>query len=244
MTSIDPNALSGKAAIVTGGTSGIGLASAEALSARGVKLVLHGRRADVLEQHAARLPDCVTLAGDITDPATPQNLIDLALERFGRLDIAFANAGLIHAGPVEDTDAEALSAMIRVNVDAAFRFAYAALAHLKAQGSGDMLFTGSVLGTKTRIGAGGYSATKYAIEGLAEALRMELAGSGVRVSVIEPGLVRTDLHRAYEVRPEVTQGVEQPLLPEDVARAVVFALEQPRHVLIPRIMVLPAAQNT
>ncbi|NQW11329.1 MAG: SDR family oxidoreductase [Alphaproteobacteria bacterium] len=243
MTTALSQDLAGKVAIITGGTSGIGLASAEALSARGVKLVLHGRRAEVLEQHAARLPDCAVLAGDITDQAAPQALIDLAMQRFGRVDIAFANAGLIHTGPVEDIDLDALSAMIRVNVDAAFRFAYTVLTHMKAQGAGDLLFTGSVLGTKTRIGAGGYSATKYAIEGLAEALRMELVNTGVRVTVIEPGLVRTDLHRAFEVRPEVVQGIDRPLLPEDVARAVVFALEQPPHVLIPRIMVLPSGQN-
>ena len=243
MTTDGAQALTGQVAIITGGTSGIGLAAAEALSARGVRRVLHGRRADVLKQHAARLPECAVLVGDIADPAAPQALIDLAMERFGRLDIAFANAGLIHTGAVEDIDSDALSAMIRVNVDAAFRFAYTALKHLKAHGTGDLLFTGSVLGTKTRVGAGGYAATKYAVEGLAEALRMELAGTGVRVAVVEPGLVRTDLHRSYDVRSEVAQGIEQPLRPDDVARAVVFALEQPRHVLIPRIMVLPSSQN-
>lgn len=235
--------LEGKVAVITGATSGIGLATAERLSERGVKLVLHGRRAEVLEQHAARLPDCAILAGDITDPGTPGALIDLAKQRFGRIDIAFANAGLIASGPVGEIDLDALSDMIRVNIDAAFRFAYTALAEMKAQGSGDMLFTGSVLGTKTRPLAGGYAATKYAIEAMAEALRMELAGSGVRVSVVEPGLVRTDLHRDYEVRPEVTQGVAAPLTPDDVARALVFALEQPASVLIPRIMVLPTSQN-
>jgi NADP-dependent 3-hydroxy acid dehydrogenase YdfG len=237
------NGLAGKVAVITGATSGIGLATAEQLSARGVKLVLHGRRKEVLEAHAARLPDCAVLAGDIADPATAPALVALAQDRFGRLDIAFANAGLIASGPVGEIDLDALSEMIRVNIDAAFRFAYTALAHMKAAGSGDMVFTGSVLGTKTRAGAGGYAATKYAIEALAESLRMELAGSGVRVSVVEPGLVRTDLHRDYAVRPEVTQGVAAPLTPADVARSVVFAVEQPASVLIPRIMVLPSGQN-
>jgi len=234
--------LEGKVAIVTGGTSGIGLASAEALSARGVKLVLHGRRREVLERHAARLPDCAVLAGDIADPATPEALFALAIERFGRVDIAFANAGLIHTGPIEAIDLDALSEMIRVNVDAAFRFAYTAAKRFKAQGSGHLLMTGSVLGTKVRPNAGGYCATKYAVEALCEGLRMELAGHGVKVSVVEPGLVRTDLHRDHEVRPEVLQNVPEPLLPDDVARAVVFAVEQPAHVLVPRVMVLPAGQ--
>ena len=234
--------LQGKVAVITGGTSGIGLASAEALSAKGVKLVLHGRRREVLEQHAARLPDCAVLAGDIADPATPDALFALAMERFGRVDIAFANAGLIHTGPIEAIDLDALSEMIRVNVDAAFRFAYTAAKRFKAQGAGHLLMTGSVLGTKVRPNAGGYCATKYAVEALCEGLRMELAGTGVKVSVVEPGLVRTDLHRDHEVRPEVLQNVPEPLLPDDVARAVVFAVQQPAHVLVPRVMVLPAGQ--
>lgn len=234
--------LAGKVAVITGGTSGIGLATAEALSAKGVKLVLHGRRKDLLEQHAERLPDCAVLAGDVADPETPGKLLALALERFGRMDIAFANAGLIHAAPVEAIDLDALSEMIRVNVDAAFRFAYTAAKHFKAQGSGHLVMTGSILGTKVRPNAGGYAATKYAVEALCEGLRIELAGSGVKVSVVEPGLVRTDLHRDHAVRPEVVQNVPQPLLPADVAAAVVFALDQPEHVLVPRIMVLPAVQ--
>jgi NADP-dependent 3-hydroxy acid dehydrogenase YdfG len=235
--------LSGRVAIITGGTSGIGLATAEAFSARGVKLVLHGRRRDILEEHAARLPDCAVMAGDITDPDTPKALFNLAHKRFGRADIAFSNAGLIHGGPIDEIDTDKMAEMIRVNVEAAFRFAYTAVKHFKAQGSGFLMNTGSVLGTKVRPGAGGYSGTKYAIEALSEALRLELAGTGVRVAVVEPGLVRTDLHRDHAVRPEVVQGVDQPLTPEDVARAVVFACEQPRHVLIPRIMVLPAGQS-
>lgn len=235
--------LDGKVAVITGATSGIGLATAEALSERGVKLVLHGRRGERLEAHAARLPNCVVLAGDIADPATPDALIALAQKSFGRFDIAFANAGLIASGPVDEIDLDAMSDMLKVNIDATFRFAYTAVRHMKATGGGDMLFTGSVLGTKTRPIAGAYAATKYAVEALAESLRMELAGSGVRVSVVEPGLVRTDLHRDYEVRPEVSQNVPEPLTPADIARAVVFAVEQPRSVLIPRVMVLPSGQN-
>src|SRR5690606_35306180 len=131
----------GKVAVVTGGTSGIGLATAEALSARGVKLVLHGRRRDLLEAHARRLPDCAVLAGEVADPETPDRLLALALERFGRMDVAFSNAGLIASGGVDDIDLGALSDMIRVNVDAAFRFAYTAVRHMKAAGGGHLLMT-------------------------------------------------------------------------------------------------------
>lgn len=234
--------LTGKVAVITGGTSGIGLATAEALSARGVRLVLHGRRKALLEEHAARLPDCAVMAGDIADPAVPQALLDLAVERFGRVDIAFGNAGLIHTGSIEEIDVAKLAEMVRVNVEAAFVFAYTAAKHFKAQGAGHLLLTGSVLGTKVRPAAGGYCGTKYAVEALCEALRMELAGTGVKVSVVEPGLVRTDLHREMAVHPTVTQNVPEPLVPDDIARAVVFALEQPAHVLVPRVMLLAAGQ--
>src|SRR3546814_3584362 len=165
--------LAGRVAVITGATSGIGLATAEALSARGVKLVLHGRRREILEAHAARLPDCAVLAGDVGDPDTAGRLVALALERFGRMDIAFSNAGLIASGPAETIALDALSEMIRVNVDAAFRFAYTAVRHMKPAGGGHLLMTGSVLGPKGRPTAGGYCATKFAVEALCGGLRME-----------------------------------------------------------------------
>src|SRR3546814_18992695 len=119
--------------------------------------------------------------------------------------------------------------MIRVNVDAAFRFAYTAVRHMKPAGGGHLLMTGSVLGTKVRPNAGGYCATKFAVEALCEALRMELAGSGVKVSGVEPGLVRTALHRHYAVRPEVAPGLPERLLPAAASHGHVLALEPAPH---------------
>src|SRR3546814_11014221 len=103
--------------------------------------------------------------------------------------------------------------MIRVNVDAAFRFAYTAVRHMKPAGGGHLLMTGSVLGTKVRPNAGGYCATKFAVEALYAARHTELAGSGVKLSVVEPGLVRTHLHRSSARRPDVPQGIPPPLPP-------------------------------
>lgn len=234
--------LAGQVALITGGTSGIGLATAEAMAQAGVKLLLAGRRADQLAGHAERLPDCAVLAGDITDPAMPSRLIDLALERFGRLDIVFNNAGQIHNGPLDEIDVELLCQMARINVEAAYRVAHLAVKHFGTAGRGHLINTSSVLGFKVRPGAGPYAGTKYAIEAMSEALRLELAGSGIKVTCIEPGLVVTDLHRDHAVRPEIVQKVERPLMPVDVARCVMFALQQPDHVLIPRLMVLPHDQ--
>ncbi len=235
--------LDGAVALVTGATSGIGLATAEALAAKGVKLVIAGRRQDILAGHAERLPDCVAQAGDICDPAMPGQLVALALERFGRLDVVVNNAGQIHNAAIEDIDVELVCRMVRINVEAAFRLGYLALKHFRAVGRGHLVNTSSVLGTKTRINSGAYAGTKYAIEAWSEALRLELAGSAIKVTCVEPGLVITDLHRDYEVRPEVMQGVARPLAPEDVADLVVFALERPDHVATPRLMILPQDQQ-
>lgn len=238
--------LTGKVAVITGASSGIGLATAELLAAEGVNLVIHGRRKDLLDANAERLSaggaTCVAVAADIMDPATHDLLLDTAVERFGHVDIAFNNAGLLHIGSIDDVDLDKLSAMIRVNVEAATRFAYTALRRFKARGSGHLLTTTSVLGTKVRPMNGVYCATKFALEALMEALRMELAGTGIKVTCVEPGLVRSDMHREFPVRPEKMQGFETPLSPPDVARAVLFALTQPDHVLVPRVMVLPSQQ--
>lgn len=234
--------LKGQVALITGGTSGIGLATAEALSAAGMKLVLAGRRQDKLDSHAERLSDCVSLAGEITDPEMPGRLIDLALERHGGLDIVVNNAGQNHNAPIEEIDIDLVCQMARVNVEAAFRVAYTALKHFRKIGRGHLINTSSVLAFKVRPNAGAYAGTKYAIEALSEALRLELAGSAIKVTCIEPGLVVTDLHRDHAVRPEKAQNVPHPLAAEDVARSVLFALEQPAHVSIPRLMVLPQDQ--
>jgi len=106
-------------------------------------------------------------------------------------------------------------------------------------GAGHLVNTSSILGTKTRPTVGAYAGTKYAIEALSESLRMELAGSDVKVSCVEPGVVMTELHADWAEHPTKMFGIKAPLVPEDIARCVRFILEQPGHVRIPRMMVLP-----
>lgn len=236
--------LAGQVAIVTGATSGIGDAIARALDARGVRLVLTGRRADRLDALAAELAAARTVAGDITDPALPGRLVEAALETHGRLDIACNNAGLLAFGTIEEIDLERMATMVRVNVEAAYRFAYTVLRHFKAENRGHLVNTSSVAGTKVRPTIGAYAGTKHAIEALAHGLRIELAETDVRISNVQPGLVATDIfaHMPADEHPGRQQGIDQPLQPEDVARAVVFMLEQPAHVSIPALMLKPTHQ--
>jgi NADP-dependent 3-hydroxy acid dehydrogenase YdfG len=213
------------------------------MAAAGMKLAISGRRADVLEENASQLGECIALPCEITEPGAPERLFERTLAAYGRIDVVLNNAGLVANGPLESIDIEDVCAMVRVNVEAAFRVIYLAVRHLKAAGGGHLVNTSSVLGTKVRPFIGAYAGTKHAIEALSESLRMELTGTGVRITCIEPGLVKTDLHRHWPERPERMQGVERPLTPEDVARSVMFALDQPPHAYIPRIMVLPTQQN-
>jgi len=234
--------LKGKSALVTGATSGIGLAIAESLAKAGVRLVLTGRRADLLAAHAKRLPACIALPGEITDPAFANDLFARAVREYDGLDIVVNNAGRVATAPIDDIDVEAVCAMVRVNVEAAFRIAHLAVKHFRTRGRGHLINTGSVLGTKVRAQIGAYAGTKHAVEALSEALRLELAGSGIRITTVEPGLVRTDLHRDIATKEGALPDVAEPLTPADVARCVMFALDQPPHVNIPRIMLLPRDQ--
>ena len=234
--------LAGKVAIITGASSGIGRGVALELNRAGMKLVLNARRADRLEELAEKLSEAEPVSGDVTDESTPHRLVDAAINRFGRLDVVFNNAGIMETAPIDAADIEKLCANARINFEAAVRMAYTALRHFKNQGSGHLITTSSILGTKVRPTAGVYAGSKYGVEALTEALRMEVAGSGVRVGCIEPGLVNTELQDHFEVHPRDMLDMKQPLEPEDIARCVRFMLEQPPHVSIPRMMVLPSEQ--
>jgi NADP-dependent 3-hydroxy acid dehydrogenase YdfG len=229
-------------AIITGASSGIGAGVARELSEAGMKIVLNGRRKARLEALAGQLDDATAIVGDLTDPSQPPQLIEAAIERFGRLDFVFNNAGIMDTSPIESADVDRLCANVRLNLEAAVRMAYTALRQFKAQGSGHLITTSSILGTKVRPTAGVYAGSKYGVEALTEALRMEVAGTGIRVACIEPGLVETELQDHFEVHPREMLGMQEPLQPVDIARCVRFMIEQPPHVTIPRMMILPSEQ--
>lgn len=234
--------LQNKVALVTGASSGIGKAIAQELDTAGMRLVLTARSQDKLEKLATELKQAKVIAGAITEPEMPQNLVDFALQTFGQLDVVINNAGAMTVGTIEEVDIEAVCQMVRLNVESVFRLAYIVLRHFKQAGSGFLINTSSIAGLKTARTYGAYNGTKFAVEAFTDALRMELAGTGIKVAAIAPGTVDTGLydHWNQESKDRITAGGA--LQAEDIARCVRFMLEQPEHVLIPRLLVVPKDQ--
>ncbi len=236
--------LRGKVAVITGASSGIGEGVARELAGAGMKLVLTARRRKLLEEIADQLDtDAAIVDGDITDESLPEKLIETATERFGSCDVVFNNAGIMIVGSAQDIDVEAMCRMVRINVEAAFRLAIVAMRHMVSQGSGYLVNVSSILGTKVRQTTGAYAGTKYAVEALTEDLRMQAKGTGVRVCCLEPGLVDTHLQDHFPVHPKDSLNIKEIVKPADIGRTIRFVLEQPDHMAIPRILVMPSDQG-
>ena len=234
----------GRAALVTGASSGIGRAYAEALSARGASLGLVGRSSARLQEVADSLPGrAVVIAGDVADPATSPAAVAATLKAFGRLDVVVANAGLYLGGEVDAADLAAIQQLVSVNVFGVMALVHAALPHLRAQGSGDILITSSVSGAQDIHWEPVYSATKHATESFTHTLRRQLVGTGIRVGAISPGVVLNELwgFSADEAEERLATGTG--IRSSDVAEAAMFVLAQPRHVTIRDLVILPSAQE-
>ncbi len=231
-----------KVAIITGASSGIGEGVAYELDAMGIRLVLTARREERLRVLCNKLKNAVYIAGDIKEKALPDQLISKALESYGRFDILFNGAGTMYAGSIDKLDIDQMCDMARINFEASIRMAYTALKHFKLTDSGFLINVSSILGTKVRPSTGVYAGSKFAIEAFSQAIRMEVAGTRIRVSVLEPGVTESELQDHFEVHPAKLLGIEKSLMPKDIARAVRFIIEQPNHVRIPVLMILPGEQ--
>lgn len=221
--------------LITGASSGIGAATARAAAAAGYRLVLAARSADRLTALAGELggPDlALAVPCDVTDFAAQEAMVQRARETFGRVDVAFANAGFGgKRGFLADTP-EHWRAMVLTNVLGAAYTIRATIPALRAAG-GHLLLTSSVAGRRVLPGSL-YSVTKHAVTAMGEAARQDLNGSGVRVTLIEPGMVDTPF---FDSRPSAA------LEADDIARAVIYAVSQPRHVDVNEILVRPIAQD-
>lgn len=227
-----------KICVITGASSGIGYAIAKKLTDRGHKIVVSARRKGRL----AELKSAVIVEGDLNDKETQARIEKETFQKFGHCDYLFNCAGVMESGSIEDMDIDKMSMMLRLNTESTFRLTYQFLKRFKNQGYGHVVNISSILGTKVRPTTGPYAATKYAMEALSEALRMELAGTNIYISIIQPGLVMTELHNHWEVHPKDLFSIKSPLVPDDIADAALFIMDRPSHVSIPKIMVLPKEQ--
>jgi NADP-dependent 3-hydroxy acid dehydrogenase YdfG len=224
-----------KVMLITGASSGIGAATARRAAEHGFRLALAARSVDRLQALAQELGGdgrAIAIACDVTDFAQQQRLVETTLDRFGRIDVVFANAGFGAArGFLEDTP-EHWREMVLTNVLGAAYTVRATLPAVK-ETTGHFLLTGSVAGRRAIKGSL-YSSTKWAITGMGESLRQDVDGTGIRVSVVEPGQVDT---------PFFDNPAEGRLEADDIARAVMFAVSQPPHVDVNEILIRPTAQS-
>ncbi|MDH3448583.1 MAG: SDR family oxidoreductase [Gammaproteobacteria bacterium] len=238
----------GKTALVTGASGGIGGAICRQLVRHDYRVVAAARGLDRLEALAAELgPNLRTLALDVNDRAATAKLASSLPAGFGRIDILINNAGHDSGGRrrFDEGSAEQWCDIIETNVQGMIRVTHALVGGMLQRGHGHIINLGSIAGLKPYASGSAYVASKYAVHGFSEALRLDYAGKGIRVTEIMPGLVRTgfaeqrlgDAARAQAFY----DSFDACLRPEDVAETVCFAIAQPRHVEISQLVVLPVA---
>jgi NADP-dependent 3-hydroxy acid dehydrogenase YdfG len=250
------SALEGSVALVTGASSGIGEATAVALAAAGASVAILARRADRLEQLAARLDSgdgrSLVLEADITSEPEARDAVERTVSELGRLDILVNNAGVMLLGPIVDAPLEEWQRMLEVNVAGLLYCAHAALPHLlqAAEDSprqvADMVNISSVAGRVARRGSGVYNLTKHGVGAFSESLRQEVTGRHVRVSLVEPGAVETELpgHNRPEIQETIKErfaGIER-LQADEIADAILYIVTRPRHVSINEVLIRPTEQ--
>ena len=238
--------LDGAVGIITGAGSGIGAAIARAVSRLGARLVL----ADMVEQRVdavvagivANGGEAIPVVADVRQYGDLERVRDACLERFGRIDFTVANAGTADAGTLADGDPERWRTVIETNVLGVAHTIRAVLPTMREQGDGHLVLIASVSGREIYVGEPIYIASKWAVVGLGYALRQETVGSGVRVTLIEPGLVDTPLARFHPFASDWMETID-PLRDEDVARAAAYVLTQPKHMAINELVLRPVSQD-
>ncbi len=243
--------LRGQVALVTGASSGIGAAIAEALALRGVRVTLAARRVDRLDALAQRLRqadgagETQVVACDVREEAQVREAVSQTLERWGALDILVANAGFGGRGPLVDGDPARWKAMLDTNVfGLLLTLKYGARPMLEA-GRGHVVVMSSIAGVVTTAGGAAYCGSKAAASAIADALRMEVGPQGVAVTAIEPGVVISEFQAVAEYPPDILENMlhgATPLQPADIARVVVQVCEQPEHATVGELIIRPRGQ--
>jgi NADP-dependent 3-hydroxy acid dehydrogenase YdfG len=252
-----PSKLTGTVALVTGASSGIGAATARRLAEDGASVALVARRKDRLDDVAAEIEKAggtaLVVEADITDRIQAGAAVQQAVEHFGRLDTLVNNAGLMLLGPVVGADVDEWERMLAVNVQGLLHTTHAALPHLlKAAEAGprkvaDIVNISSIAGRVAWNGYGVYNLTKFGVNGFTESLRQEVTQRHVRVGVLEPGGVDTEL--GSHNKPEIQGAMITPfydttevLTPDDIADGVAYMVTRPRHASIGELWIMPTDQ--
>ena len=249
--------LDGTVALVTGASSGIGEATALLLAEEGAAVALAARRTDRLAGLAEKIRDgggtALVIEADVSDEAQARAAVARTVDELGRLDTLVNNAGVMLLGPIADAPVEEWQRMVHVNLLGLLYCAQAALPHLvSAAGTSprrvaDMINVSSVAGRVARSGSGVYNATKFGVGAFSESLRQEITRRHLRVSLVEPGAVATEL--TEHLRPEIRQQVApmfantEPLQAEDIAETITFIVTRPRRMAINEVLVRPTEQE-
>src|SRR3954467_1011 len=231
-----------RVAVVTGASSGIGAATAKALAREGYAVALAARREERINELAEEIASsggkALAVAADVGDQSSAAALIGTTKDELGSVDVLVNNAGVMLLGPILGADIEHWQRMVNVNLLGLLYCTHAALPVMQEQGGGHIINVSSVAGRVARMGSGVYNATKWGVVGFSESLRQEALNYNVRVTIIEPGYVDTEL-QGHNEHPMVVERMEQDkekigkvLGSEDIANAILYAVEQPEHVSI------------
>jgi NADP-dependent 3-hydroxy acid dehydrogenase YdfG len=243
-----PGRLEGKVALVTGASSGIGEATALALAAEGARVAAAARRSDRLAALVKRIEEhggqAIPLVVDVSEEARVREIVHRTRDTWGRVDLLVNDAGVAKLGPIDGANTEDWRQMVNINLLGLMYATHAVLPLMKAQGSGHIVNISSVAGRIAREGFGVYSATKWGVGAFSEVLRQEVSPQHIRVTVIEPGLVATEIitdPAAKEQLQELMHAVT-PLASEDIAAAIVYAVTVPQHVSVNEILIRPTKE--
>ncbi len=244
--------LAGKVALVTGASSGIGEATALALAQANMRVAVAGRRVERLTALVDRIiaagGQAFAVPADVSIEAQARALIEQTHSHFGQLDVLVNNAGLMLQGMIDGADTEEWRRMIGVNLLGLMYVTHAALPVMKAQGAGHIVNLSSVAGRIANPRVAVYAATKFGVCAFSEALRREVKKDGIRVTVVEPGIVATELAEHItdaEAKEALKARISTltPLESEDVAAAILYALTQPARVNVNEILIRPTLQD-
>jgi NADP-dependent 3-hydroxy acid dehydrogenase YdfG len=246
-------ALDGKVALVTGASSGIGEATAVALAREGAAVALGARRVDRLEGLRDRIVAdggrAVAIEVDVADEGQARAFVERARDELGGIDVLVNNAGVMLLGPVTGADTDEWRRMVDVNILGLLYCTHAAVPLMAEQGSGHIVNLSSVAGRTANLGSAVYNLTKWGVGGFSEGLRQEVLHAGIRVTIVEPGFVETEL-QGHNQNPAVQDNIKRMqeqigdlLQAEDIADAIAFAVTRPQHVSINEVLVRPTGQQ-